>query len=108
VRHASATPATKPVLTTLSASASTRPRQSVFAELELAADDELDVDELAELELDSLLLLDSAFEPAPASFPDSFDDPLLSEDDVEPLADFVDDRESVMYQPLPLKTMPTG
>lgn len=25
-----------------------------------------------------------------------------------PLADCDDDRESVMYQPLPLKTMPTG
>jgi hypothetical protein len=27
---------------------------------------------------------------------------------VGPLADELDERESVMYQPLPLKTMPTG
>jgi hypothetical protein len=27
---------------------------------------------------------------------------------VVPFAEEVDDRESVMYQPLPLKTMPTG
>ena len=87
-----------------------------MAELELAADDELVVDEL---ELDSLLLLDSfellpeSFEPEPEPEPPLELSPLEldeppSEDDVEPLADFVDDRESVMYQPLPLKTMPTG
>ena len=83
-----------------------------MAELELAADDELDVDEL---ELDSLPLLDAG-ELLPESFapepplelsPFEVDEP-ASEDDVEPLADLVEDRESVMYQPLPLKTMPTG
>jgi hypothetical protein len=38
------------------------------------------------------------------------DEPLDSDDDVDvrPLADDVDERESVMYQPLPLNTMPTG
>jgi hypothetical protein len=39
------------------------------------------------------------------------DEPLDCEDDARPFAgdvDDVDDRESVMYQPLPLKTMPTG
>ena len=30
------------------------------------------------------------------------------DDDVRPLADADEERESVMYQPLPLKTMPTG
>jgi len=36
------------------------------------------------------------------------DELIDSEDDVRPFADDVDDRESVMYQPLPLNTMPTG
>jgi hypothetical protein len=40
------------------------------------------------------------------------EDELLDwDEDVRPLADDVDDddpRESVMYQPLPLNTMPTG
>ena len=39
------------------------------------------------------------------------DEPLDADDDARPLADDnVDDdeRESVMYQPLPLNTMPTG
>jgi hypothetical protein len=40
---------------------------------------------------------------------DDDDEPLDSEeDDTRPLADDVDERESVMYQPLPLNTMPTG
>jgi hypothetical protein len=50
-------------------------------------------------------------ESLPESPPESFDDgapPSEDDADDEPLADFVDDRESVMYQPLPLKTMPTG
>lgn len=49
----------------------------------------------------------------------SVDDPVLASGPVlspplagveldAPLADCDDDRESVMYQPLPLKTMPTG
>ena len=37
--------------------------------------------------------------------PDSED---VEDDDGRPLADEVDERESVMYQPLPLNTMPTG
>ncbi len=45
----------------------------------------------------------------PESFePDSFEP---ESDDPEPLLlvdDELDDRESVMYQPLPLNTMPTG
>ena len=32
----------------------------------------------------------------------------VEDDDGRPLADDVDERESVMYQPLPLNTMPTG
>ena len=41
---------------------------------------------------------------------DAFDDesPSDDEDPVRPLAEAVDERESVMYQPLPLNTMPTG
>jgi hypothetical protein len=44
---------------------------------------------------------DDSFEPDSLA-PESFDEPL------GPLAEDVDDRESLMYQPLPLKTMPTG
>jgi hypothetical protein len=55
--------------------------------------------------LDELLLsLDAELALPPLSF-DSVDD------DAEPdgpFADELDARESVMYQPLPLKTMPTG
>jgi hypothetical protein len=82
--------------------------------LELELDDELGV-EVDDFELDSLLLpLDSllalleSFELVPAASLDSFDAPSSDDDEPEPLADFDDDRESVMYQPLPLKTMPTG
>jgi len=47
---------------------------------------------------------------------DDDDDDSLAPDSLEPdsfevlgpLAEDVDDRESLMYQPLPLKTMPTG
>ena len=61
------------------------------------------------LPLDSFELLPESFEPLLDSFELSLlEDEPLSDDDVEPLADFVDERESVMYQPLPLKTMPTG
>jgi hypothetical protein len=80
--------------------------------LELELDDELGV-EVDDVELDSLLPLDSllalldSFELLLESL-DSFDAPLSDDDEPEPLADFEDDRESVMYQPLPLKTMPTG
>jgi len=48
--------------------------------------------------------------------PSDDDDDSLAPDSLEPdsfevlgpLAEDVDDRESLMYQPLPLKTMPTG
>ena len=53
------------------------------------ADDEADEDEV-----------EDEVEP-----PDSEE---VEDDDGRPLADDVDERESVMYQPLPLNTMPTG
>jgi hypothetical protein len=71
---------------------------------------------LVELDLaeESPEVLES-FEPLESFGLDSFgldesDDSDEDEDDDElaPLDDVVDDRESVMYQPLPLKTMPTG
>ena len=62
-----------------------------------------------------------SFEPdsfEPESFePESFEPESLEPDSFEPesddpelplVADDFDDRESVMYQPLPLNTMPTG
>jgi hypothetical protein len=69
--------------------------------------------ELDAVELDSLLVLDAPlsdepFEPlsdepfVPPS--EAFDEPVSD----EPFAEDVDERESVMYQPLPLKTIPTG
>ena len=68
--------------------------------LELVEEDD-DVDEdvsLLEVVLLSDLLVDDASELE------------LDEDDdaAGPLAEELDERESVMYQPLPLKTMPTG
>jgi hypothetical protein len=80
--------------------------------------DELDVDAV---ELESLLPLVDSFEPLAESLEaesldaepvdaESFAPLLPSPDDdaLEPLADDFDERESVIYQPLPLKTMPTG
>jgi hypothetical protein len=56
----------------------------------------------AVLELDGVLL--SVFEAASLlGAADSEDLEVVS-----PLTEDVDERESVMYQPLPLKTMPTG
>ena len=58
------------------------------------------------LEDESLAVLEDV-----SDFSDLFDDsPSLDEDELDrPLAEAEDDeRESVMYQPLPLKTMPTG
>jgi hypothetical protein len=60
-------------------------------ELELAGESEEDEDDDAEDELD-----DSEDVVAGSLAPEG------------PLADEVDERESVIYQPLPLKTMPTG
>jgi len=59
--------------------------------------------ELEELE-DELLSVD--LEPSDDFEPES---PSLDVDElVRPLAEADDERESVMYQPLPLKTIPTG
>ena len=70
-------------------------------------DEDVVVDELEVLEDDSpeLLLL-----PPPLSFSVPLElAPLSLEDElVRPLAEADDARESVIYQPLPLKTMPTG
>jgi hypothetical protein len=66
------------------------------------------------LELESLLApLSAAFEPPPSPpSPDPDPDPDDEEEDdpdpERPFADADDARESVMYQPLPLNTMPTG
>jgi hypothetical protein len=54
-------------------------------------------------------------DPVPPSFEDVLDSvdleaesPPLEDELLRPLADPDEERESVMYQPLPLKTMPTG
>jgi hypothetical protein len=75
-------------------------------------------DALESLEPEESLELEESFEPEEsfeleASFElvDSFALPSLPEDSLAALVeepDELDDRESVMYQPLPLKTMPTG
>jgi hypothetical protein len=73
--------------------------------------------EVVELEVDAvelvslLALVDSfaSFETPAEPLLESFS--VLDSDDPEepePLVEEDDDRESVMYQPLPLKTMPTG
>jgi hypothetical protein len=59
-----------------------------------------DPDDEVSFELESLLALLDSFG---ASLP-----LLLSFGDDEPLAEDFEARESVTYQPLPLKTMPTG
>jgi hypothetical protein len=93
---------------------------AVVPELELDEELDVDVDDFERdsllLPLDSLLALLESFELLPESesflpesesfLPESA--PLSDDDEPEPLAALVDDRESVMYQPLPLKTMPTG
>ena len=58
--------------------------------------------------LDALDSFDS-FAPLSEPLLESFD-VLLSDDpeELEPFVEDDDERESVMYQPLPLKTMPTG
>jgi len=94
-------------------------RQSDFEALELVELEDFEelweLEELEAFELDSLLVLldslDSFDSFAPLSEPllESFD--VLPSDDPDELEPFVEDddeRESVMYQPLPLKTMPTG
>ena len=59
---------------------------------DLAPDSEFDFDALESVEPESL---------APPDSPEALDA-------LGPLAEDADDRESLMYQPLPLKTMPTG
>jgi hypothetical protein len=63
---------------------------------------------LEPLESDGFELDDSFFDDSFFDEDGDEDEPPDSEDDVAPLTDAVDERESVMYQPLPLKTMPTG
>ena len=60
----------------------------------------VDLDELPSVDLDPSDLEPSDFE---------LDSPSLDDDELDrPLAEDDDERESVMYQPLPLKTIPTG
>jgi hypothetical protein len=71
--------------------------------------DEESEDEDEELEDDEVVLvLDAPSLAAPES--EDFDSPSEDDDDevVRPFAEAVEDRESVIYQPLPLNTMPTG
>jgi hypothetical protein len=79
-----------------------RPQLDVFDSL-----DALDGFESVELELELELELgevDSALEADVSVLAAALDElPLLEEEDADELL-----RESVMYQPLPLKTMPTG
>jgi hypothetical protein len=68
------------------------------------------VDEGAEADevdvLDELLsVLDEVLDSVDFELADS---PSLEPELLRPLADAVEERESVMYQPLPLNTMPTG
>jgi hypothetical protein len=67
---------------------------------------------LLELGLEVELDVDDALDAAPVSDEDELDvdSDLVASGVVAagPLTDDVAERESVMYQPLPLKTMPTG
>ena len=75
-------------------------------EVEDEEDDELEPVVEEEFEL-SLLALDSVLLVSDlVSFEDEAES--LLDAPARPLADPDEDRESVMYQPLPLKTMPTG
>ena len=75
---------------------------------------DVEEDEEDELSFDVELLLLLSFDVEPLSFdfePLSFDsDDVEGEEEelLDPVVDELDARESVMYQPLPLKTMPTG
>ena len=76
-------------------------------------DDEEDDDDVEEEDvvlLDSLLDEDDepSFEDDELSFEDDPPSEPSPDELVRPLADAVDDRESVMYHPLPLNTIPTG
>jgi hypothetical protein len=107
-------------------------RRQVLSEAELLLPLDLLVDGVVDGVLESdLEPPDSDFAPPPSDFdpppsfaaesfdPESFEpdslepeslEPPDSPDDVDVLGPFADDgdRESLMYQPLPLKTMPTG
>jgi hypothetical protein len=70
----------------------------------------LELDDEDVVELDSLVALVETFEslePLLEPLSESFE-VLVSDDPEVPFAEDVEERESVMYQPLPLKTMPTG
>ena len=64
----------------------------------LLAEDELAVEELSLLEVVLLVVVLS----------DDFSEEVEEVEAAGPLAAEVEERESVMYQPLPLNTMPTG
>jgi hypothetical protein len=79
-------------------------------EFELDDDDDVGV-EVDDDVLESLELDPESFEPESFDADESFDPESDESDDAEPpppADDDVFDRESLMYQPLPLKTMPTG
>jgi hypothetical protein len=80
------------------------PRTSRRGETQTSADFEGFVSEVAGLDE---VVVESLPPPLPL---ESFEvlESLDSEEEAEPLLDAVEDRESVMYHPLPLKTMPTG
>jgi hypothetical protein len=72
--------------------------------------DDFDVDEPSEFEEELLAGVELGVLP-PSEDEDSLAPDSLAPDSFEllgPLAEDVEDRESLMYQPLPLKTMPTG
>jgi len=90
-------------------------RQSDFEELEPEPELVLEDEEPELEELEDEVPSEDDFEPSDGGFEPSDDDfeldspPSLDDDDpVRPLAEADDERESVMYQPLPLKTIPTG
>ena len=62
-----------------------------------------------ELEVPELVEVESDLVDAPSDdFSEGFAEESESADLEPPLAEAVEARESVMYQPLPLKTIPTG
>ena len=80
------------------------------AELELAEELELSLFPDPESVLGFALSADavSDFEPAVDSEDDPEEPESLLDELARPFAEPEDERESVMYQPLPLNTMPTG
>jgi hypothetical protein len=76
----------------------------------LALDDEDDVEDVEPDEDDDEDDdgVDDDEVPSPLFLAPSLPDEDEDDDEVAPLAEALDARESVMYQPLPLNTMPTG